>query len=284
MKEAFLLSLPDTLMHSGEWVGVENLISSGTAITDKAELIREFLQQESLIRPVTTEIEVKRSEDDEGMYVRCTGKQRRQQDRDSGKEEDDWLGSWENIGVFDTLDQARQMMWELDRIIYHLPSNAFIPLPAKELFSGATILQGSQHGLLISLQRLVHVFKSRSSCEYTTITVRESEYTLPIYNIVGAHQVLYVAFVRVIDDLEQRERKYYNMPLFLYDSNEYNIRNRGNDYPQVNYFFDKIDVGTPYTGLPEYDCCQYELEEGSNSGCFQSASGECAFPEDPDLL
>ena len=282
LKEAFLLSLPDTLQHSEEWVDVESLISSGAMITDKAILIREFLRQESLVRPATAEIEIKRAESGEGMYIRCTGKMRRQLDEESEKEEDDWPGSWKNIGVFDTLSEAKQQMQELDWVIYHLPSNAFIPLPAKELFSGATILQGTQHGLLISLQRLVRAFKSHSSCTFTKITVRESGYTLPIYNIPGTHKVLYVAFVRIIDDLEQRERKYYNMPLFLYDSREYNIRIRGNDYPQVNYFFDKIDVGAPYDSLPDYDCCEFELFGGFEHGCFQSADEECSFPEHPN--
>ena len=283
LREALLLSLPDALGHSEEWVSLETLIFSGRLITGKLMLIKELLDPQLSV--VKAEVELKEDEADGKLYIRCTGKKRRSYiDEKSEKEVDDWAGSWENLGVFDTLEEARLKVEALARFIHHMPSNAFIPIPVKDLFRGAILLHGNHHGLLISLQALVWAFRNRSKCPSTKITIRKSSYTLPVYNIPGVSKVLHVAFVRVVEDLEQQERRYYDMPFFLYDGREYNVRTRGAGVQVVTHFFDKIDVGAPDTSLPEYDCCQYELEEGSNSGCFQSASGECAFPEDPDLL
>ena len=279
LREAFLSGLPNALGHSKGWVSVETLIQEERMVTDKVTLIREYIQYE-FVAPKTDEIELKQDAFDGTMSIRCTGKKRRLIDEDSKEEGEEWSGSWENIGVFDSLREVEIRVKELERIIYHLPSNAFDPLPSKLLFRGATLMHGNHHGLLISIQTLQQAFGNRSSrgaSVLTKITVRESEYVLPIYNIPGTVKSLHVAFVRVADDLEGRERKYYDMPIFLYDGNEYNIRTRGADANQVLHYLDKIDREAPDSGLPEYDCCEFELGYGYDCGCFQCTDEECFF-------
>jgi hypothetical protein len=287
LEEAFIISLPDSLQYSTEWVDLDTLVEEQKLITNNRELINEFLQ-ERVFPPsdsvgeqhlsLNEEVEIKRKTATNKLYLRCTGKKRKQSTESKlVSEEDDWPGSWANIKIFDNLGDIEAQTSSLYRTIYHLPPNAFIPLPVTDLFRGAILLHGGQHGVLISFQTLAAVFKRTSKCEFTKITIRPSQYSLPVYNVLGTRQILHVAYIRVVE--QQPQQHFYDLPIFLYDAKEYNIRTRGAEAYHALHFFDKIDVGGGDATLPSYDCFDYDLCEGLDYGCFRSSDESCNFPE-----
>ena len=287
LEEAFIISLLESLQDSTEWVELDTLIAEKKLITNDRGLINEFLR-ERVFPPadpndeqylfLSDEVEMKRNSATNTVYLRCTGKRRRRSiESKSVSEEDDWQDSWLNIKIFDTIKEMEEMTSSLYNMIYHLPTNAFTPLPSTDLFRGAILLHGGQHGVLISFQTLARAIRRVSRCEFAKITIRPSTYSLPIYNIPGARHILQVTYIRVVEQHPQQH--FYDMPIFLYDAKEYNVRTRGAETYRELHFLDRIDVGGEDTSPPEYDCFNYELQEGIDHVCFQSSDESCGFQE-----
>ena len=113
LEEAFIISLSGSLQCSTEWIDLDTLIEEQKLITNNRELINEFLQ-ERVFPPsdsvgeqhlfLSEEVEIKRKTETNTLYLRCTGKKRKQSiESKLVSEEDDWSGSWANIKLFDNL-------------------------------------------------------------------------------------------------------------------------------------------------------------------------------------
>ena len=284
LDQAFFLNLRTVLkQYNGEWVDLSTLIDEHLIITSNKDTISEYINKK-IRNPTTSRISerillaegVEYKVEDDRIQLRFSTKRFRSLSlSDSEVKSNSGTGSWNDIIPFNSEEDIAEHWEQLACDYHHQPANLFQPISFSLLFKGATLLHGEQHGILISMQRLSFIFSSHT--QYSYLAVRESSYRLKVYNIADAYVNLYVSYIRV-----KRDPTFFNIPVFLYDSDRYQLRVIDDIREGCKYYLHKMnprveDVDSRYY-IGEHDGLSFAEHFSSEDGCFQCWEEGCDFP------
>ena len=306
MREAFFLYFRSHCDPSEGWVPVVTLIQEGRFITEHKDIVNEIINEafshekrQNKIINIVAGVQGKRVENQTSiLLLRCSSKRHKTRRTMERKEHHDravLLADWEHLREYSSSREINRVSARYFHDLPHSPENMFAPIPLNKLCNGATILKGCQHGLLTSFQSLNSCFSCCRDTRGSYLTMRNSSYTLPVYNIPGKRQNLYVSYVSVVEP-DRHKDIVFNMPVFLYDNNQFHLRTVENSLSIQTLYLQKIQVGVPVIPLDDIDlfshrfnCLSVTLSDHANDRvgstyCFTDRwEGHCEvewFPSD----